>query len=548
MTDLNFEKLLEVCPMEYIYGKLEEKDFFVIDSSIKELRDKFLNKFLKAFINFKELLINKEDYFFSDLQGKIIIRFIKKDLFVFWINKDLLKGGEINLSIEEDKILIVKLLENLNNNIEEEEYKCRQNRDIIGYKDILEYNLRQENYNENKFCCNEHRCYRSAKNDKMFYEVLNYLDDVVIIKEGEKTIFVNNAFEKLYGLNCKEVYKEKSMIVKLDRIHEEDKYKFKNIDFDNFFMENARIIRSDNEIRTVLFRANSIKNEKGESLRRIIVINDITDSIEESHEMEKLRIEFFANISHEFKTPVNLIYSALQLLEFKLKKSPGKEDEGYVNYIKVAKQNIFRLLKLINNLIDSTKLESGFFNINIKNHDIVSCVEDITLSICEFAKNNKINITFDTEEEERIMAFDLNHLERILLNLLSNSIKFNKENGKIEVSISFKEESVFISIKDSGIGIPKDKMDRLFDRFKKINNRLTKVNEGSGIGLYIANELVKINGGEMRVKSELGEGTEFLIIFPIRKVESSGLEDININFLERESREDLYKIELSDIY
>ncbi|TPE20963.1 sensor histidine kinase [Clostridium perfringens] len=390
--------------------------------------------------------------------------------------------------------------------------------------------------------------YRLKKNDKMFFEVLNYLDDVVIIKEGEKTIYVNHAFEKLYGLNCKELYKEKSMIVKLDRIHPEDRYKFNNIDYGDFFMERARIVRADNEVRTVLFRANSIKNENGESIRRIIIINDITDNIEKNNEMEKLRMEFFANVSHEFKTPVNLIYSALQLLELKLKNNIGGDVESYINYIKMAQQNVFRLLKLINNLIDSTKLEAGFFNINIKNHDIVSCVEDITMSICEFAEKNKISITFDTEEEEKIIAFDLNHLERILLNILSNSIKFNRENGNIDVNMSFDEKYVNISIKDTGIGIPKDKIGLLFDRFKKINNRLTKVNEGSGIGLFIANELVKINGGEMKVNSELGEGTEFIIKMPIKRFENEILDEIALTSCERENREELYKIELSDIY
>lgn len=390
--------------------------------------------------------------------------------------------------------------------------------------------------------------YRLKKNDKMFFEVLNYLDDVVIIKEGEKTIYVNHAFEKLYGLNCKELYKEKSMIVKLDRIHPEDRYKFSNIDFEDFFMESARIVRADNEVRNVLFRANSIKNENGESIRRIIVINDITDTIEKSAEMEKLRMEFFANISHEFKTPVNLIYSVLQLLELKLKNNIGEDGESYINYIEMAKKNIFRLLKLINNLIDSTKLETGFFNVNIKNHDIVSCVEDITMSICDFAEKNKISITFDTEEEEKVIAFDLNHLERILLNILSNSIKFNRENGNIDVNLSFDERYVNISIKDTGIGIPKDKMGLLFDRFKKINNRLTKINEGTRIRLFIANELVKINGGEMIVNSELGEGTEFIIKLPIKKNETEALDEIALTSCERENKEELYKVELSDIY
>ena len=170
------------------------------------------------------------------------------------------------------------------------------------------------------------------------------------------------------------------------------------------------------------------------------------------------------------------------------------------------------------------------------------------MSICEFAEKNKISITFDTEEEEKIIAFDLNHLERVLLNILSNSIKFNRENGSIDVTMSFDEKYVNISIKDTGIGIPKDKIDLLFDRFKKINNRLTKVNEGSGIGLFIANELVKINGGEMMVNSELGEGTEFIVKLPIKKIATETLEEIALTSCERENREELYKVELSDIY
>ncbi|EGT3617702.1 HAMP domain-containing histidine kinase, partial [Clostridium perfringens] len=232
----------------------------------------------------------------------------------------------------------------------------------------------------------------------------------------------------------------------------------------------------------------------------------------------------------------------------KFKNSKNIVNTNYLDYIKIGEQNVFRLLKLINNLIDSTKLEAGFFNLNIGNHDIVRCVEDITTSVCKFAKPNKINITFDTEEEEKIIAFDLNHLERIILNVLSNAIKFNKENGNIDVYMSFDKKYVNISIKDTGIGIPKDKIDLLFDRFKIINNRLTKVNEGSGIGLFIVNELVKIHNGKIEVHSELGEGTEFIIKIPIKRIESSISDEVALTLCEKEKRDDIYKIELSDIY
>ena len=558
MKDFNFEEIIESCPMDYIYGKLTGDDYFdlfVLKSSIKEFNLKLLSEVLGYNIDFK-IIFSKNYNFIEEyckgLNESFSLKLIDNDYVIIWFNRYLFKKyNKLKLGFKKEKEILDLFLDSLKeyitfNHIDRKYVIEKTNKDIFfddknnEFKDI-------SGIAENIFYKRAIE-YGVNKNDEMFFEIFNYLDDVVIIKEGEKTIYVNNAFEKLYGLNCKDLYRENSMIVKLDRIHPKDRYKFNNIDFKKFFMAEARIIRADNEVRNVLFRANSIKNENGESIRRIIIINDITNNIEKGNEMEKLRMEFFANISHEFKTPVNLIYSALQLLELKLKNNRDRDGDIYINYIKMAKQNVFRLLKLINNLIDSTKLEAGFFNVNIKNHDIVSCVEDITMSICNFAEKNKISITFDTEEEEKIIAFDFNHLERILLNVLSNAIKFNRENGNIDVYISFDDKYANISIKDTGIGIQKDKIDLLFHRFKKINNRLTKVNEGSGIGLYIAKELVKINGGDMIVNSELGEGTEFIIKLPIKKIESEVLDEIALTSCEIENREELYKVELSDIY
>ncbi|EJT5940536.1 PAS domain-containing sensor histidine kinase [Clostridium perfringens] len=558
MKDFNFEEIIESCPMDYIYGKLTGDDYFdlfVLKSSIKEFNLKLLSEVLGCNIDFK-IIFSKNYNFIEEyckgLNESFSLKLIDNDYVIIWFNRYLFKKyNKLKLGFKKEKEILDLFLDSLKeyitfNHIDRKYVIEKTNKDIFfddknnEFKDI-------SGIAENIFYKRAIE-YGVNKNDEMFFEIFDYLDDVVIIKEGEKTIYVNNAFEKLYGLNCKDLYRENSMIVKLDRIHPKDRYKFNNIDFKKFFMAEARIIRADNEVRNVLFRANSIKNENGESIRRIIIINDITNNIEKGNEMEKLRMEFFANISHEFKTPVNLIYSALQLLELKLKNNRDRDGDIYINYIKMAKQNVFRLLKLINNLIDSTKLEAGFFNVNIKNHDIVSCVEDITMSICNFAEKNKISITFDTEEEEKIIAFDFNHLERILLNVLSNAIKFNRENGNIDVYISFDDKYANISIKDTGIGIQKDKIDLLFHRFKKINNRLTKVNEGSGIGLYIAKELVKINGGDMIVNSELGEGTEFIIKLPIKKNESKVLDEIALTSCEIENREELYKVELSDIY
>nr|WP_300347726.1 ATP-binding protein [Clostridium sp.] len=125
-------------------------------------------------------------------------------------------------------------------------------------------------------------------------------------------------------------------------------------------------------------------------------------------------------------------------------------------------------------------------------------------------------------------------------------MKFNKVDGNIFVCISSDNEYVNISIKDTGIGIPKDEIETLFDRFKIINNRFTKVNEGSGIGLFIVKELVDIHKGKITVKSDLGEGTEFIVSLPLTKIEEDFYEEIAVTYYN--NKKDRFKIELSDIY
>ena len=264
-------------------------------------------------------------------------------------------------------------------------------------------------------------------------------------------------------------------------------------------------------------------------------------------EIEKLQQEFFANISHELRTPLNLIFSSLQIIKFIKKESCEKERE-FNKYINIIEQNSKRLLKLVNNLIDSTKMKCGYYEYNPKNGNVVSFIEDISMSVAEFAKQNNIDLIFDTNVEEKIMAFDFEKLERIMLNLLSNSIKYNKANGKIEVLLNDCGDSFNIAVRDTGIGIPSDKLEYIFERFRQVENRLRKSNEGSGIGLSLVKDLIEIQDGIIEVKSELGIGSEFKIKLPVKVLSEE--HDFNKEYFDNDSN-DLVKrmnIEFSDIY
>lgn len=265
------------------------------------------------------------------------------------------------------------------------------------------------------------------------------------------------------------------------------------------------------------------------------------------HEIKnKIRGDFFANLSHELRTPLNIIFSSLQVLDLKFKNIEKKEDQSITKYINMATQNTYRLLKLVNNLIDSNKITAGYFEYNPQNYDIVYFVESICQSIVEFAKQKNIEVIFDTDIEEKIISFDLDKMERIILNILSNSIKFTKEQGKIEIYIRESNEMLEIEISDDGIGIPQNKLNSIFERFKQVENNTIRSGEGSGIGLYLVKSLVDMHGGDIAVESELGSGTTFKISIPAELEEEYECNIIEKNL--QNSYIEKIKVEFSDIY
>ncbi len=293
----------------------------------------------------------------------------------------------------------------------------------------------------------------------------------------------------------------------------------------------------------------------GEKDSVIATVRDITErknaelrSKEEASELEKLRTEFFANISHELRTPLNIILGVTQIAKRDIQDEEKAIDKRkMLNNINIQRQNCFRLLRLINNLIDATKLDAGHFELDMINCNIVSVVEEITLSVAGYINNNNINLIFDTDVEEKILACDPDKIERIMLNLLSNCIKFTNDGGSIFVNIFDGEEFVTLTVEDTGIGIPEDKVNIIFDRFRQVDKSFTRNYEGSGIGLSLVKSLVEMHGGTISVESKYGVGTKFIIKFPVKLLDNSK-EKSNMENNITNSYVEKIKIEFSDIY
>lgn len=260
-------------------------------------------------------------------------------------------------------------------------------------------------------------------------------------------------------------------------------------------------------------------------------------------EDNKLKLDFFVNISHELRTPVNLISSTIQLIKLNLK-NLSKEDENIISkYIDIMESNSMRLIRLINNLIDSTKIDAGFVKFTPINADIIKFIEDVCDSVVDYVDFNKMNLIFDTDREEEIVLFDPDIIERILLNLLSNAVKFNKVSGTIYVNLYTKDDEIRITVRDEGIGIPKEKLSSIFKRFEQLQTKNKIEKQGSGIGLYLVKSLVTLHGGNIKVESKVNEGSKFIVTIP-KKVLENG-EELVIGEKEKANRK--VNIEFSDI-
>lgn len=268
--------------------------------------------------------------------------------------------------------------------------------------------------------------------------------------------------------------------------------------------------------------------------------------IQKVMEYDQIKSEFFSNISHEFRTPINIILGTLQLIELKNTSTKSITTDQKERHFKVMKQNCYRLLRLTNNLIDMTKIESGFFEISLHNNNIVKVVKDITLSVADYIKNKGLELVFDSDVEEIIMAVDADKIEKILLNLLSNAVKFSKAGGRISVNIKRRSDNVTISVKDTGIGIPQEKLHVIFERFRQVDSSLSRNYDGSGIGLSLVKNLVELHGGRILVSSEYRKETEFTIELPVRIID----EDILVRPKQYTEQDYVQRIiiEFSDLY
>lgn len=434
-------------------------------------------------------------------------------------DKDKVKIGGIAKFISEDKSLQISINENSN--------KIMNNPKILNSSSVYDGILKDL---KSAVKCNEVGLYLYDKNKNAMILNNHFGEDEAFFEESYN-ITMNIEKNYFYNYECKI----------------EEKLNFNSVKYIYLLKINNNLLGCIH-----IYYENKPKKINEEFIKYIcIILSFIKDKKNLKHavEIESLKSEFFANLSHEFKTPLNIILSTVQLVMNYIEVNNEYPDYNMFNKcLSNIKQNSYRILKIANNLIDMSKIDGNFYSINMGNYNIVEVVENIVQSLAEYMKDNKRNIIFDTMEEEIITACDPDQIERIILNLLSNAMKFTSHGGNIyvDMEVNGRCNKVIIKISNDGEKINFEDRLRIFERFTQSESLLTRRAEGTGIGLTLVKSLVKLHHGEVYVNTEFEEGTQFCIELPIRKIKN--FKNNNVREKSIVSKVEKFNIEFSDIY
>lgn len=390
------------------------------------------------------------------------------------------------------------------------------------------------------------------KSEKRYSNLISSIKDGIIILNFERVTYVNKVVTELIPELGYDGVIGKTLVVILKKLYLKtlitEKFYKKIKEFDaknckkNTLYMITEIKRFDKEYELYFVNMNETEN--------LIYLKDVT-TVNKSHKLrieyeeyikeEETKNEFYSNISHELRTPINLVYSALQLNELYIRNNNLVGIEKNNNAIK---QNSLRLIRTINNFIDANKITEGYLKPNLKVYNIVSVIENISMACNYYIEKIENILIFDSEEEEIYVKCDREMIERIMLNLLSNSVKYGRPNGNIFINVLSINKKVIVRLRSDNYTIPAEMQQYIFDKFTKLNKSLNRDKEGSGLGLFLVKELLTLNNATITIKSDNEVGIEFEMEFSRELYEINEYkEDYEIN-----SIKDKVNTEFSDIY
>nr|WP_305064771.1 PAS domain-containing sensor histidine kinase [Methanococcoides sp.] len=252
------------------------------------------------------------------------------------------------------------------------------------------------------------------------------------------------------------------------------------------------------------------------------IFRDITERkkaeyvLQEKIKAETMNLEkskFLANMSHELRTPLNAVIGFSEMLMLGTFGTLNEKQTKYVDNITSSGKH---LLDVINDILDLSKIEAGRMELQPKEFDVPSTIEEVNMLLASMAVKKRIDISTDLADNTIVIEADKTKFKQVLYNLLSNSLKFTPNNGTVVVSANVKDEMLYVSVKDSGMGIAKEDIGAIFSPFRQLEEMSSKVQQGTGLGLTLVKRFVEMHGGEIWVDSEIGKGSTFTFTMPLK--------------------------------
>lgn len=387
------------------------------------------------------------------------------------------------------------------------------------------------------------------KSEERYEEIIESISEGILIFKNNKLMYINKKglkylsyklSKELIDINLKYVLNLKYTLnlltnngIKNNEINEGFSREFVIENSKRKKFNISLILKNTSDKEKILLIKNITRNDEIQSLRQ---------QRDKTKVMESIKDEFYLNISHELRTPINVINSALQLNNLMLENN--KLDKMIKNN-NIIRRNCLRLIRTINNFIDTNRISENFLEPNKKMYNIVSIIEDVVLACNKYMVLMENKLVFDTDSEYIYIACDRDNIERIMLNILSNSLKYGKIGGNIDVRIKSTGNEVKILVINDAPSIPKEKKKIIFEKFTKLDSSLTRPSEGSGLGLYLTKKLVELNGGTITMNENTENGNIFDIRFPFKFLEEHWDTEKGDN---QHNLQEKVNIEFSDIY
>ena len=337
---------------------------------------------------------------------------------------------------------------------------------------------------------------------------------ITLVDDQERLVSWNRFTEKLLGMEKEDLY-----LRPIESLYPAEEWKkIRACNVRQKGMQHhleTRIIRMDGNTIDVDISLSVFENSKGKSTGSIGIIRDITERNEAEAKLKEtmeLKSQFISTVSHEIRTPLAAIKEGIAIV---LDEVTGPINEGQRKFLDVVKRNTDRLGALINDVLDFQKLKSGNKILDFQSNDIEQILSDVHETMALYAKRSEVELSVDCARELPKAEFDRDKIIQVLTNLVSNAIKFTPRQGRVSVNVRHREGELVIGISDTGMGIPKEALPKIFERFYRVK-RPGKEIQGTGLGLAIVHKIVMMHGGRIEVESEIDRGTVFTVFLPVK--------------------------------